>query len=324
LTRTILAGLALITALIAALFLVPRFRDTRLMLGAGLARAGLVVGLDSEDVEFQSANATLSGTVVFPKQSPPSAAIVIIHGAGRNARMLWLARLFASEGIAVLTYDKRGVGKSGGVYEDDSRGHFSSSQENLDLLARDAAAAATVIARHPRAQGARVGYAGISQGGWIGPIAATKPPAVAFMAFFNGPVATVSEQGHFGDLAANDADFWKTHSHQEVAEYMKAVRYRADDVDPRASLLQLRIPVFWTFGGQDNVVPVDLSVSRLEELIARGHDRFQYKIYPEYGHELPVFDFSRLSLPRPFKDSVDWIKRTAGQSAQHALSACCG
>lgn len=44
---------------------------------------------------------------------------MLIHGSGRATRMLWLADLFASEGIAVLTYDKRGVGRSGGQFVDD-------------------------------------------------------------------------------------------------------------------------------------------------------------------------------------------------------------
>jgi hypothetical protein len=66
-------------------------------------------------------------------------------------------------------------------------------------------------------------------------------------------------------------------------------------------------------------MPVDLSITRLEELIARGQSQFRYKIYPEYGHELIVFDFSRASLSLPFSDGVDWIKKTAGGAARSAL-----
>lgn len=315
--RTILIGLGLLAAFVVAVWFVPRLRDARLTLGAVFVRFGVVVGLDRENVEFHSSGSTLSGTIVFPEESPSQAAIVLIHGSGRATRMLWLAHLFASEGIAVLTYDKRGVGKSGGQFVG---GLSAASAANFDLLAQDAAAGAAVISQHPRLRGTPVGYVGFSQGGWIGPIAATRPPGVSFMAFFSGPVTTVSEEGYFSNLAESDSTFWKTHTRQEVAEYMKSVSYPPDDFDPRPILSRLHIPVFWAFGGQDNIMPVDLSVIRLEELIARGQSQLRYKVYPEYGHEVIVFDFSSVSLSNPFREGVDWIKKTAGGAAQGAAA----
>lgn len=316
--RAILIDLGLLAAFVVALLFVPRLRDARLTLGAIFVRLGVVMGLDRENVEFHSGGSTLSGTIVFSEESPPRAAIVLIHGSGRATRMLWLAHLFASEGIAVLTYDKRGVGKSGGQFVG---GLSARSAANFDLLAQDAAAGAAVISHHPRLRGAPVGYVGLSQGGWIAPIAATRPPVVSFMAFFSGPVTTVSEEGHFSSLAESDSTFWKTHTRQQIAEYMKSVSYPPDDVDPRSTLSQLHIPAFWAFGGQDNAMPVDLSVTRLEELIARGQSQFRYKIYPEYGHELIVFDLSRVSLSNPFREGVDWIMKTAGGAVQQGAAA---
>jgi hypothetical protein len=224
--------------------------------------------------------------------------------------MLWLARLFASEGLAVLTYDKRGVGKSGGQFQG---GPSAASASNLDLLAQDAAAAASVLVQHPHTGGTPVGYIGLSQGGWIIPIAASRPPAVSFMLFFSGPVATVSEERHFSNLAENDSTFWQTHSRADVAEYMKSARYSDIDVDPRTNLATLQVPGFWAFGGQDNIMPVDLSVTRLRQLIARGQSEFQYREYSGYGHELVVFDFFTVALSQPFKDSVEWIRNIRGQ-----------
>jgi pimeloyl-ACP methyl ester carboxylesterase len=298
-------GLAALVLLCGMLLFVPRLRDARVTLGAVLARFGVLVGMESEDVTFRSNDVNLSGTIVFPRQPHPTASVVLVHGSGRAQRMLWLARLFASEGIAVLTYDKRGVGKSGGQFQG---GPSAASAGNLDLLAQDAAAAAGVLVRHPRTGRVPIGYIGLSQGGWIAPMAASKPPAVSFMLFFSGPVATVSEERHFSNLAENDSTFWQTHSRADVAEYMKSVRYADDDVDPRTDLTAMQIPGFWAFGGQDNVMPVDLSVVRLRELIGRGQSQFQYREYPAYGHELVIFDFSSLSLSQPFKDSVEWIR----------------
>ena len=309
--RTALTSLAALVLLCGTLLFVSRFRDARLTLGAVLARFGVLVGMESENVTFRSTDASLSGTIVFPEQSQPTAAVVLVHGSGRAERMLWLARLFASEGLAVLTYDKRGVGQSGGQFQG---GPSAASASNLDLLAQDAAAAASVLVQHPRTAQTSVGYVGVSQGGWIIPIAASGPPAISFMLFFSGPVATVSEERHFSNLAENDPRFWQTHSRGDVAEYMKSVRYSDGDVDPRTNLATLRIPGFWAFGGQDNIMPVHLSVTRLTELIARGQSQFQYREYQRYGHELVVFDFSTIALSQPFKDGVKWIRDSRGQS----------
>jgi pimeloyl-ACP methyl ester carboxylesterase len=170
-------------------------------------------------------------------------------------------------------------------------------------------------------RGTSIGLAGFSQGGWIGPMAATRSPDVAFMVFFSGPVTTVCEEGHFSDLAERDPTFWKTHTRQEVAEYMKSISCPRDDVDPGPTLSRLRVPGFWAFGGQDNVMPVDLSVTRLDALISRGQSQFRYRIYFEYGHEVIVFDFSRLSLSTGFREAVEWIKQTVGEAAQHGAAS---
>jgi alpha-beta hydrolase superfamily lysophospholipase len=257
----------------------------------------------------------LSGTIVFPQVVEPVAAVVLVHWSGPTTRMLWLAHLFASEGIAAMTYDKRGTGRSGGTFVG---GRAAATAENFDLLGADAAAAAALASRHPRLTGASIGLVGISQGGWIGPVAAAKSPEVDFMVFFSGPVATVCEEDHFSDLAEGNSSFWTTHSRQEVSEYMTSAICGADDVDPSPVLDALRIPAFWTFGGRDNVMPVDVSVTRLKALVAKGHFQFRYRVYPNNGHELIVFEIPTLSLSAAFRDTVDWIKQTAAAAQQAA------
>src|SRR5215213_10064705 len=70
-----------------------------------------------EDVEFPSHGVTLSGSIVFPESLPAQAALVFVHGSGKQTRNLELAKRLAREGIVSLVYDKRGAGKSGGDYE---------------------------------------------------------------------------------------------------------------------------------------------------------------------------------------------------------------
>ena len=302
--RAAVTGLVALVLLCGVLLFVPRLRDARLTLGAVLARFGVLVGMESEDVTFRSADVSLSGTIVFPDHRNQPHPLCSCMGRAESVECSGWRVCSPRKGLPCSPTTSEA---SGSRAANSKEGCQQRARPNLDLLAQDAAAAASVLVQHPRTGEAPVGYIGVSQGGWIVPIAASRPPAVSFMLFFSGPVATVSEECHFSNLAENDRRFWQTHSRADVAEYMKSVRYSDGDVDPRAHLATLQVPGFWAFGGQDNIMPVDVSVTRLRELIARGQSQFQYREYPGYGHELVVFDFSTIGLSQAFKDSVEWI-----------------
>ncbi|MGE8430153.1 MAG: alpha/beta hydrolase family protein, partial [Sphingobacterium sp.] len=68
----------------------------------------------TKDIVFKSEGINLAGTMLQPRRA--HAAIVLIHGSGQEKRMMEFASYLAQNGIAVFTYDKRGVGKSEGTY----------------------------------------------------------------------------------------------------------------------------------------------------------------------------------------------------------------
>jgi alpha-beta hydrolase superfamily lysophospholipase len=72
---------------------------------------GTDVAPAAQDLEFRSAGVTLSGTLLLP--SNMIAAVVLVHGSGKHTRNISFAQALARSGVATLTYDKRGVGKSG-------------------------------------------------------------------------------------------------------------------------------------------------------------------------------------------------------------------
>jgi pimeloyl-ACP methyl ester carboxylesterase len=255
-------------------------------------------------IAFRSREAILSGTLVFPERPTPIAALVLVHGSGREPRLLPLARELAKCGFAVLTYDKRGVGKSGGIYE----GKRNVSAANLHLLADDAAAALATLSRHPRLRGTRRGFAGISQAGWIIPLAA-QHSAASFIVLWSGPVCRVSEELHFSALVDQVSASSKSFSRAQVANHMRSVPHRVDDVDPSLSLSKLSIPGLWIFGDQDTSIPVDLSVTRLNELIRDGRQRFGYRVYPGLGHDLEMQTLPAVAAW--IKDVVEGVARGA-------------
>lgn len=251
-----------------------------------------------EEVEFTSHQDRLSGSIVFPENEEIHSAVVFVHGSGEQKRNMHWAKRFASEGIAALVYDKRGVGRSGGEYESDQ----SVSEKNINLLADDSIAALNVLHKHPKTKELPLGLTGISQAGWIIPLAAAKSDVANFIVLWSGPVCKVSEEDIFSKYTA-DLDSKK------VPDYEEALRSRREkyiwpdflgkDTDPSESLAKLGISGLWVFGENDGSVPVDLSIQRLEKLIDSGH-RYNYVLFSGLGHN---------NMPETFTTVTDWIKR---------------
>ncbi len=257
----------------------------------------------TEDVRFMSNKALLSGSIVFPKDKEIRAAVVFVHGSGKQERNLVWAEKFADKGIAALVYDKRGVGKSEGHYESEQ----SVSEKNILLLADDAVAALSVLSKHPQLKNIPLGLTGISQAGWIVPIAAEKSSAAKFMVLWSGPVCKVSEEDIFSKFTA-DLDI------AEIPTYAQALNARKEkyswpeflgkDTDPSESLKKLKIPGLWIFGTEDGSVPVDLSISRLNQLRQPNH-QYNYVLFSGVGHN---------NMPETFATATDWILRIANNN----------
>jgi pimeloyl-ACP methyl ester carboxylesterase len=254
-----------------------------LALMAFVSSANAADGLRVEEVEFTSHGDKLSGSVVLPRDGKIHAAVVYIHGSGPQTRSLGIAKLFADAGMAALVYDKRGVGKSGGEYESKQ----SVSGRNVSLLADDAAAALTALAKHPAMRGVPLGLTGISQAGWIAPLAAQRNTHTDFLLMWSGPVCKVSEEDIYSKYTG-DADRKTAPPFAEAlaARTRKYIwpDFLGRDTDSAEDLARLSIPGFWIFGDNDASIPVDLSIARLESLRKKGH-RYEYRLVPGLGHD---------------------------------------
>jgi len=108
--------------------------------------------------------------------------IVALQGAGEGTRdfrsYTHLHDLLPPAGIGVVTFDRRGEGESTG---DSSRGRF-------EVQVDDALAVLRAV------DAADIGLWGISQGGWIGPLAAAASDEVKFLVLVASTGVTPSEQ----------------------------------------------------------------------------------------------------------------------------------
>ncbi len=158
-----------------------------------------------------------------------------------------------------------GVGKSGGEYE----GNQNVSEKNIVLLADDASAALTTLAAHRSLKGIPVGLSGISQAGWIAPVAAQTNSLVKFLVMWSGPVCKVSEEDIFS-IYTRESDGKAAPPNDIAPPYEEALRSRKEiyiwpgflgrDTDSGDDLEKLSIPGLWILSDNDSSIPVDLSI----------------------------------------------------------------
>lgn len=256
-----------------------------------------------QDVKFESQGVTLAGSILEPKE--PLAAVIIVHGSDPVKREMEFAKRLAKEGIAVLTYDKRGVGESGGVYVGPSVGTNNIDTTNLNLLAQDANAAVKIFHTYLKDKKTPIGLVGFSQAGWIIPIAASKNPQIEFMVLFSGPTITTLEQLRFQFYTNGNNNFWENHTETDAIEHTKndPDRYQFAATDPKIYLNTLSIPGLWLFGEKDIQIPVKLCIEQLNTLKAQGKP-FEYTLFPKLSHNT-----SSSNDTAPVDVAIQWIKQ---------------
>ena len=263
-------------------------------------KAQSIDSIKTEKVTFKSEGVILAGTIYKPEHS--HAALVIVHGSGQEPRMTEFAEILAKNGISVLTYDKRGVGESGGIYSGPEVGTNNIDSVNLNLLAKDASAAVNIL--NQKNKNIPIGLIGFSQAGWIIPIAANENPLVEYMILFSCPTITTLEQLRFQFYTDGRTDFWETHTETEVREHIKndPDRYQFTSTDPKVALKTLSIPGLWLFGEKDIQIPVKLSIEHLNTLKAIGKP-FEYCLFSTLGHNTAFSDSTE-----PVRIAIQWIK----------------
>jgi len=141
-----------------------------------------------EQVTFANPKAQVSlvGTLTLPPGSGPFPAAILIAGSGPQDRdetvaghrpFLVLADYLTRKGIAVLRYDKRGIGKSTGSFD----------QATSEDFASDAAAALAYLKSQKEIDSRSIGLIGHSEGGIIAPMIASRSAGVAWVVLLAAP-----------------------------------------------------------------------------------------------------------------------------------------
>jgi pimeloyl-ACP methyl ester carboxylesterase len=171
-------------------------------------------GVLEQSVTFTNEGATLRGRLYIPDVGHKVPAVVVFHGASEPLADTplydHLRQGLPAIGIAVLLFDRRGTGASTG-----------NPNVAYSTLADDGVAGARAILRFPNIDPTRVGYWGISQGGWIATLAAAGDLHAAFAIAVSAPLVTAETQMEF---AMTNQLFVLGYSKADVDEMLDARR----------------------------------------------------------------------------------------------------
>jgi dipeptidyl aminopeptidase/acylaminoacyl peptidase len=123
-----------------------------------------------EEITFESGSFHIVGDLRLPAGKAHFPAVLFVHGSGPADRTLFGAYLPIMErmlrlGYAVFSWDKPGTGESTGELSG-TRVYHQRAQIVLDAI--------EVMKKHPDIDQGRIGLWGISQGGYVMPLALSQ------------------------------------------------------------------------------------------------------------------------------------------------------
>jgi pimeloyl-ACP methyl ester carboxylesterase len=187
-----------------------------------------------EEVTFENStdNVTLAGTLTLPRSEGPFPAALLVSGTGPNDRdqLIWGHKIFwvladhlTRQGIAVLRYDDRGVGRSTGDYD----------PATFEEFRKDALAGLDYLRARPDIDPQCVGLIGHSEGGAIAILAASSSREAGYLVLMAAP----GPSDGFKGLLKQFADSYRANGANEEAISVKcsilnkmfcAIRQEAD------------------------------------------------------------------------------------------------
>lgn len=141
----------------------------------------------AEEISFLNNGTCLAGDFYLPGVTGPHPIVVMVAGSGPDDRHVapLIRECFARHGIASLAWDKPGMGGSTGNWR---------KQAIVTDRAEEVMAGIRFLQSRDDIDSGRIGLWGISQGGWVIPLVASRWADVAFIIPVSAPGITPAEQ----------------------------------------------------------------------------------------------------------------------------------
>ncbi|MEV4057378.1 alpha/beta hydrolase [Amycolatopsis sp. NPDC049688] len=228
------------------------------------------------EVTFTNGGVTLHGTVVAPPGGTKLPGLVMVHGSGAHSREDYRdqAEAFARQGIATLIYDKRTEG-------------YSQFERSYSTLADDALAAVEALRKRPEVDPARVGVWGLSEGGWVAPLAASRSADVAFVVTVGANGVKPAQQQAWAienqlRRLGMDGSVVGMASSTMMRQLVGGGVFPEAYYDPVPVLKSLRRPVLGLWGAKDVLTPPGEALRIFEETVAHH----TLRVFPDAQHQL--------------------------------------
>ncbi|MFG1703430.1 alpha/beta hydrolase family protein [Nonomuraea sp. M3C6] len=245
---------------------------------------GLVVPGDlvAKDVAFRGGGGLkLAGSVISPVRAQPGRpGVVLVHGADSGtprAQLLGEAVAFARQGLSVLVYDKRAEG-------------YSLFERSYSTLADDALGAVGTLRKEPGVDPGKVGIWGLSEGGWVAPLAASRSTDIAFVVVVGANALQPLRQQAW----AVAAGLRKAGVGGSIVDHAEPKMYRviADGglfpepyFDPEPVLGRVRQPVLGIWGVHDLLTPPRETPPIFAAALKRGGNRaYTFRFFADADH----------------------------------------
>jgi pimeloyl-ACP methyl ester carboxylesterase len=180
-----------------------------------------------EEVTFNNGDITLAGTLTLPEGEGPFPAVLLLTGSGQQNRdeelpivdgyrpFREIADYLSRQGYAVLRYDDRGIGGSGG----------DPTTATTEDFAEDARAGLAYLESRPEVDAKATGLLGHSEGAIIAAMLAAETPDVAFVVSLAGPAVSGA------DVLVKQVERLAAASGRSAAEAQAAARDEQEVVD---------------------------------------------------------------------------------------------
>jgi len=226
------------------------------------------------DILYPTSGTTLAGTLYLPLDSGPHPVMVFQFGSSDWQRAnIPVDTSWTDRGLAILIFDRRGLGGSGGVCCD----------ANIKLLADDLLAGVDAVAQYPDVDPARIGIFGFSQGGWVVPEAASRVQHLAFSIIGSGPAVSIGEERLYSELTGDEDCERSSLTDRQIDELM--AQAIPSDYDPREALAIMPQPGYWYYGGLDTSNPYRQSIAVLDALKDNLDKDWTIQLYPDANHQ---------------------------------------